>query len=226
MTYDIDQQSQLPYVPRPQPTAIPTTAWNEAPLLCLQVNDQWAAHIYGALEALAQRDTWLGTEAEIDSALDTVDQIISALMEACVQQIFPQSDFLFHYGAKVITGNAINTVVNASQLFNFTARQDAAAQYDRFEQYPLLDTGTYTLTVLGLAAPSRGIVDWEIDGVSVGSMDFYAAAGAPNTVFSISDIVIGTPGRKTLAGIANSKNASASDYYITLTAYWLTRTGD
>lgn len=86
---DSEQDTQRPYVPRPQPLAIPTTDWNEAPLLCLSVNDQWAAHVYGVLEALAQRDTWLGTEAEVDNALNQVDSIISALMEACVPPVNP-----------------------------------------------------------------------------------------------------------------------------------------
>lgn len=71
------------YVPRPKPLAIPETAWNDAPVQCLQVNDQWASHIIGVLEALAQRDTWLGDETEIDDALNQVDHIIAALMEVC-----------------------------------------------------------------------------------------------------------------------------------------------
>lgn len=65
-----------PFAPRLEPFEIPDTAWNEEPHRCLQVNAKWGSHILGVLEALKDRRTWAGTEAEIDSALETVDAII------------------------------------------------------------------------------------------------------------------------------------------------------
>ncbi len=71
------------YAPRPKPTVIPTAAWNEAPLFCLQVNDQWVSHILGVLTALDQPDTWIGTEEEIFLARQQVNEIMLALMSQC-----------------------------------------------------------------------------------------------------------------------------------------------
>lgn len=81
---EIRQQLAVPkYAPRPQPTIIPTAAWNDAPLFCLQVNDEWVSHILGVLTALDQPDTWIGTEEEIFAARQQVNEIMLALMTTC-----------------------------------------------------------------------------------------------------------------------------------------------
>lgn len=71
------------YVPRPKPTSIPTAAWNDAPLFCLQINDQWVSHLLGVMTALDQPDTWLGTDDEIFAARQQVNEIMLALMNHC-----------------------------------------------------------------------------------------------------------------------------------------------
>lgn len=72
------------YAPRLKPTPIPTAAWNDEPLFCLQVNDEWVSHIIGALTVLDQPDTWLGDEDEIRATRQQVNEIILAFMEVCV----------------------------------------------------------------------------------------------------------------------------------------------
>lgn len=71
------------YAPRLEPTAIPEPAWNDAPLLCLQVNDEWVSHILGVMIALDQPDAWIGTEEEIFLARQQVNEIMLAFMEVC-----------------------------------------------------------------------------------------------------------------------------------------------
>jgi len=71
------------YAPRPEPTPIPTAAWNDEPLYCLEVNDQWISHILGVMVALDQPDTWIGTPEEIDAARQQVNEIMAAFMAAC-----------------------------------------------------------------------------------------------------------------------------------------------
>lgn len=71
------------YAPRLKPTTIPIARWNEEPLLCLKVNDEWVSHLLGVLVALDQGDTWLGTQAEIDDARQQVNEIMLAFMEDC-----------------------------------------------------------------------------------------------------------------------------------------------
>lgn len=71
------------YAPRPKPTAIPTAAWNDQPLFCLQVNDEWVSHVLGVLTALDQQDTWIGTDDEIYAVRQQVNELMLALMTAC-----------------------------------------------------------------------------------------------------------------------------------------------
>jgi hypothetical protein len=71
------------FVARTQPTPIPATAWNDDPLFCLKINDQWVSHVIGVLTALDQPDTWLGTPEEVYAARQQVNEVILALMTAC-----------------------------------------------------------------------------------------------------------------------------------------------
>lgn len=81
---DLSAQMLTPrYAPRPQPLPIPTARWDEEPLLCLKVNDQWVSHILGVLVAMDQGDTWIGTREEIIDARQQVNEIMLAFMEDC-----------------------------------------------------------------------------------------------------------------------------------------------
>lgn len=81
---EIIQQLSVPvYAPRPAPLPIPAAAWDAAPLMCLEVNDEWVAHILGVLVAMDQPDTWIGTPDEIYAARQQVNQIMAAFMERC-----------------------------------------------------------------------------------------------------------------------------------------------
>jgi len=71
------------YAPRVQATPIPIARWDDDPLYCLKINDEWVSHLIGVLNAMDQPDTWQGTQEEIDDARQQVNEIILALMEAC-----------------------------------------------------------------------------------------------------------------------------------------------
>lgn len=79
----IEQLSTPKYAPRFKPTPIPSARWDEEPLYCLKVNDQWISHILGVLTALDQPDTWVGTSEQISDARQQVNQIMVAFMEQC-----------------------------------------------------------------------------------------------------------------------------------------------
>lgn len=81
---DITQHLAVPkYAPRLQPTVIPEAAWNDTPLFCLKVNDEWVSHILGVMNALDQADTWIGDEEAIAGARQQVNEIMLAFMQAC-----------------------------------------------------------------------------------------------------------------------------------------------
>lgn len=85
---EIIQQLAVPrYAPRLKPTPIPGAAWNEAPLFCLKLNDEWVSHVLGVMEALDQPDTWVGTQEEIDAARQQVNEIMAAFMQLCEEPV-------------------------------------------------------------------------------------------------------------------------------------------
>lgn len=71
------------YAVRLKATPIPGANWNDAPLFCLKLNDEWVSHVVGVLTALDQPDTWQGTKEEIYAARQQVNQIMAALMTVC-----------------------------------------------------------------------------------------------------------------------------------------------
>jgi len=81
---EIIQKLSVPrYAPRLEALPVPEPLWNAAPLLCLQVNDEWVSHILGVLIALDQPDAWIGNEDEIYAARQQVNEIMLAFMEVC-----------------------------------------------------------------------------------------------------------------------------------------------
>lgn len=71
------------YAPRLKPTPIPGANWNDSPLFCLKINDEWVSHLLGVMTALDQPDTWLGTPEQIYAARQQVNEIMVALMSMC-----------------------------------------------------------------------------------------------------------------------------------------------
>lgn len=80
---DISTLAVPRYTPRLKPTPIPEAAWNDTPLFCLRLNDEWVGHIIGLLSALDQPDTWKGTSEEIEAAREQVRQITIAFSQVC-----------------------------------------------------------------------------------------------------------------------------------------------
>lgn len=80
---DDDRLKIARYVPRMSPTPIPPVRWDASPDRCISLSAAWASHVIGVLEALAQPDTWLGTEAERLDAVAQADEIIAKLSRAC-----------------------------------------------------------------------------------------------------------------------------------------------
>lgn len=79
----ISRLSTPRYATRLKPTPIPGAAWNDAPLFCLKLNDEWVSHVLGLLTALDQPDTWLGTADQVYSARQQVNEIMVAFMTMC-----------------------------------------------------------------------------------------------------------------------------------------------
>jgi len=71
----------------------------------------------------------------------------------------------------------------------------------------------------------KGIATIAIDGSSVGTLDTYAASEGQNVLKSLTGIAVAADGNHVLRITNATKNASASDYTLSITYIVLTRTG-
>jgi hypothetical protein len=87
---------------------------------------------------------------------------------------------------------------------------------DAFSTSFQLDAGTYTFAVIGSRLSNRGIVSWTLDGVAIGSMDWYLN-GTDYIQQRINSLVVGSTVNNihTLTAVV-TKNASSSGYYMYL----------
>lgn len=90
----------------------------------------------------------------------------------------------------------------------------------------LLESGTYSITILYLKNTSRAITTLTLDGgSSLGTFDGYNAGGSLTALSTITGIAVSTTAMHTFRFAQLSKNASSSNYYLVLHAFHLTRTG-
>jgi len=139
------------------------------------------------------------------------------------QQAFPESDTCWHDESEILVGNPPFVNLGAVQLYGFWNHQSPAADGDEFRNYAFLAAGTYDLKTLWKTGPTRGKVDFYVDGVVVGTVDGYSASGTNNVVLVISSISIPSNGIHEIRGKTNGKNASATDYRIALTKFWFVK---
>lgn len=88
----------------------------------------------------------------------------------------------------------------------------------------LSETGTYTFSVLYSKYTSRGIIEFLVDDVSIGTVDMYNGSSVLNVVTDMTDIAL-VEGTHTLKALVNGKNASSSDYIMAVEWFSFTRTG-
>lgn len=97
---EVIQHLMVPrYAVRLKPTPIPGAAWNDTPLFCLKLNDEWLSHVLGLMTALDQHDTWLGTAEEISAARQQVNEIMLGFMQMCEEPMleFRVEDCILQY---------------------------------------------------------------------------------------------------------------------------------
>lgn len=137
----------------------------------------------------------------------------------------PKRATLWHQYAIVTAGNALSAAPDTGQYHNIVVHQSGSADADSFTQSFVLAAGTYTMYALGHRTNSSGIIDWDIDGVTVISgQDWYGGLNK-NEIKSASVTVTGN-GRHVLTGTVNGKNGSSAGYDIKLTKIWFVPASD
>lgn len=77
-----------------------------------------------------------------------------------------------------------------------------------------LDSVTYKIAAIGMEGTNLAIATFLFDGVSLGTIDWYAGAGTGNSYKEITGVSITTPKAADLTMRAATKNASSSGYLL------------
>ena len=99
----------------------------------------------------------------------------------------------------------------------------ASGQYTTFEV--LLDSGTWTLTVIYIRGTNGGQTEITLGGASVGNVEHYNNNSLLNQVIEFSGISIASPGWYDLTITCTGKHASSSNYFCQYHFLTLRRTG-
>ena len=116
-------------------------------------------------------------------------------------------------------------VITANVPFNVTI-QSSGAQNDEIVYSLPMDAGTWDLSLVYSKGTAFGIATIQVDGVTVATVDQYAAAPAYGVVSTTTGITVATTGDHDIRIVMASKNASASAYYGDATSLILRRTGN
>lgn len=122
-----------------------------------------------------------------------------------------------------LASNAVWTDVQSNAAY-LCQRRTAAGTQDEYEEYEVvLASGTYKMDVFFVSATTLGTAAVTINGDSVGSVDFYAAAAERKT--TLSDVYVFTGGTQRVRFTNSEKNALSSGYGSRISWVHFTRTG-
>lgn len=131
---------------------------------------------------------------------------------------YPHTAVVWHRDSTKSVGNNLITIILSTQAYGHYVAQSPSALNDAFFSFVVIEAGTYTFEAFGHKSTSSGIVTWYLDGVSIGSQDWYGAA-ADNVSQTIASLTIAVGGAHSIKGVVLGKNASSSGYNIPLTRY-------
>ena len=167
-----------------------------------------------------------------DGANDQLAERVKDLETSIEQLALPKRGSRFIDEMTVLTGAALTLSNTASMRYNFNGIQSTPADGDELTWSWLLDSGTYTLYILGYTFSSLGIMDIGVKHSTDSSwddqitgMDWYSA-GVVYNVTKSGAITLDIGGLWRFRILINGKNASASNYYYAFTKAWIKQTTD
>lgn len=118
-------------------------------------------------------------------------------------------------GGNVLVGSAVyNYIVDAAEFLNFFRLQNPGANGDSVGAYVNLEAGTYKFSVWYQKYSDRGILDFTLGSIVIGSLDTYAAALTRDQLAVFTGIIVPSSGNYLLKYIVNGKNAASSGFFI------------
>jgi hypothetical protein len=167
----------------------------------------------------------LSSEGETIQTTVTDDFVFPGIEQA-VEILLPTRATLWHENSAVLVGNALLVGSDSNQMHTTAPFQNPAANGDTFTQSAFLRAGSYTLYVRGVTANNIGKIDWYIDNVLVlAGQDWYSAGLTYNVLKSTPLTIVGD-GYHVLKGVVNGKNASSSNFFMSLTKMVIKQAND
>jgi len=115
--------------------------------------------------------------------------------------------------------------VNAIYYLNAVLKNEtAAANGDNIHFNVDIPPGTYTLKLMYSSSPNAGILDIDLGGTEIASIDTYAATGTSNNILTDTGNVVSTGGILDLVLRVDGKNASSGGYKVFIGFFSLIRT--
>lgn len=139
--------------------------------------------------------------------------------------IYPQkTPRLWHGDGNWSAGSTINAQLNNGYPQYYPTPAPDATTHPYVEHSIVLAAGTYVMTLVGQAQNVMGMQEVRIDGTLVGTVDWYSSAAVNNAYSPTLTFTVPTSGRHVLRLTANGKNASSTNYYVTVSYYVLIAT--
>lgn len=126
---------------------------------------------------------------------------------------YPQIAGSLWYLGKVIAGSDLRHIINNRTIYYSYYEQEPPALNDEIEFQFYLKAGTYRLDVWGYGNKSQSLQTVFLNGVSVGTMDWYDSPEKPVSIRSINNVTVATDGLQSLRFKTTGKNTLSSALY-------------
>lgn len=126
------------------------------------------------------------------------------------------------------SGTVLNDLVDPSTLKNIMFYHNAPAVAGSIFSWSFqLMAGTYNFNIICLANyPTAGIMQFDVDGVTIATIDPFLLLTVYNTLVTTTGVVIPTSGAHQLRLICPGKNILASGFELWLDAIWFNPASD
>lgn len=206
--------------PRKLPVSIPEAGIFDEPNIKICLNTDWASHVDGVLGRLLEPDAWIGTDEEIEAAIQEVMKLQAILNPIGECEVLPNGATMWHDESLALGGQFLERIVDNLQAYNHFIRWVTPAINREFTNRFIIAAGNYQLGWLGITGAGSGILSVYVDDVLVTTIDFYNGSTIRNFSNASTAITL-TEGVHVLRGKMASKHASSSGYQLNLTKLWL-----
>lgn len=136
---------------------------------------------------------------------------------------YPQRAQVFSYDMVQSVGTWTHNHNTNMDYYYFLQSPNSDGQKLKFSVF-LEEADDYTIQILGIVSTNRPIMDIEIDGSVVDSIDWYNGSTVYNTWKTVTDVEIVGNGNHLIELVTNGK--TGSDYYMSLTTFAMFRAAE